>query len=907
MSRVSSISEASTQRISSAPAKSLDAFFQPRSVAIIGATEREKSVGRAVSANLIGGPFQTRTYLVNPKHTTVLGNVCYPNLDRLPEAVDLAIVVTPAATVPGVIRQCVDARIPAAVILSAGFRETGAAGRALEQQILSDARHAGMRVIGPNCLGIMNPATGLNATFAAGTPLAGRVAFISQSGALCTSILDWSLRENVGFSAFVSAGSMLDVGWGDLIDYFGDDPQTSSILMYMESIGDARSFLSAAREVARHKPIIVVKAGRTEQAAKAAVSHTGSLTGSDAALDAAFRRCGVLRVDRISDLFYLAEILGKQPRPQGPRLTILSNAGGPAVMAADALVAGGGQIADLTPETIHALNDLLPEHWSHQNPIDILGDAGADRYATAMQIVARDPNSDGFLIILSPQGMTNPAEVAERLKPYAKLTGKPMLASWMGGNQVAAGNEILRSAGIPTFPFPDSAARVFNDMWRHSFALESLYETPAYPKHEVEVDAGVAAAVIEGALAQGRELLTEVESKDVLAVYGIPTLTTRFAATADQAAELAEAIGYPVVLKLHSHTITHKSDIGGVRLNLADEAAVRAAYTAFAGAAGEAFDGVTVQPMAQVRGYELILGSSVDAQFGPVILFGSGGELVEIMQDQALALPPLNTTLAMRLMERTRIFRAFPGVRGHKPVDVGALAEIVVRFSRLVTEQPRIKEIDVNPLFVSSEQIVALDARILLHPAALSEAELPRTAIRPYPVSYVTQCTMQGDTPVTLRPIRPEDEPMMIRFHLTLSDDSVYYRYFQQLQLGQRVEHRRLTRQCFIDYDREMALVAERPDARGTSTEILGVGRMTRARGANEAELAVVVSDAHHNLGLGTQLVRSLIGIARQEGLERLTAFVLPENLSMRHVLEKLGFVVNYSRADHLIHAYLQL
>src|SRR5262245_60154711 len=510
MSRLSPISEIPGHELVSSPRRSLDAFFQPRAIALIGATQRERSVGRTVTANLLGGPFSSRTFLVNPKHSTVLGNVCYPGVDALPGPVDLAIVVTPAATVPGVIRECADAKIPAAVIISAGFRETGAAGRELEQQILGEARRAGMRLTGPNCLGIMNPVTGLNATFAADTALPGRVAFISQSGALCTSILDWSLRENVGFSAFISAGSMLDIGWGDLIDYFGDDPQTSSIVMYMESIGDARSFLSAAREVARNKPIIVVKAGRTEQAAKAAASHTGSMAGSDVVLDAAFRRCGVLRVDRISDLFYLAEILAKQPRPQGPRLTIVSNAGGPAVMATDALIAEGGQIAELSPETIEGLNKVLPQHWSHQNPVDIIGDADADRYAAAMNIVTKDPNTDGYLIILSPQGMTNPSEIAHRLAPYAKLTAKPVLASWMGGKQVGPGQRVLQAAGMPTFPFPDTAARLFHDMWRYSSNLQSLYETPAYPKDAEEIDSGGARAVINAARGAGRELLTEV-------------------------------------------------------------------------------------------------------------------------------------------------------------------------------------------------------------------------------------------------------------------------------------------------------------------------------------------------------------------------------------------------------------
>jgi acetyltransferase len=884
----------------------LGAFFAPGTVAVIGATETRGSVGRTLFENMTGSGFKGSVIPVNPHRSSVLGRQSYASVSAIPVSVDLAVVATPAATVPEAIRDCADAGVKSAVIISAGFRETGAAGLALEQQILAVARRSGMRVIGPNCLGIMSPLTGLNATFAADAAHPGSVAFLSQSGALCTSILDWSLRENVGFSAFVSVGSMLDVGWGDLIDYFADDPNTNSIVMYMESIGDARSFLSAAREVALNKPIIVVKAGRTEAAAKAAASHTGSLAGSDAVLDAAFRRSGVLRVDRISDLFYLAEILAKQPRPQGPRLTILSNAGGPAVMATDALIAAGGQMAQLSPQTVEALNGVLPKHWSHQNPIDIIGDAGADRYAAAMEIAARDPNTDGFLIILSPQGMTKPTEIAERLTPYAKLTGKPVLASWMGGSQVAAGQRTLQTAGIPTFPFPDTAARLFYDMWRYSSNLQSLYETPAYPKDAEDIDGERARTVIDAVRGGGRELLTEVESKQVLAAYGIPGPVTRLAASEAEAVQLAAEIGYPVVLKLHSLTVTHKSDIGGVRLNLRDEPAVRAAYAAIERAAGPSFQGVTVQPMVRAKGYELILGSSVDPQFGPVLLFGSGGELVEVMQDRALALPPLNTTLALRMMEQTRIFRALPGVRGHQPVDLNALAQLVVRFSRLVTEQPWIKEIDINPLLASADQLLALDARIILHPAHPSESDLPRTAIRPYPAHYTKHCVLKNGTKVVLRPIRPEDEPMMIRFHLTLMDSSVYLRYFHMIHLDQRIAHERLTRQCFIDYDREIALVAQFSDPT-RPREIMGVARMKKLHGVNEAEIAAIVSDPCHNSGLGTQLVRSLVEIARQEKLDRLVAVMLAENLAMQHVLKNAGFVMQYSPEDQLVQAELRL
>jgi acetyltransferase len=669
----------------------LSALFVPESVAIIGATDRPGTVGRTVLSNLIESPFRSKVYPVNPSHSELLGLKAYKSIGDIPEQVDLAIVVTPALAVAHVIGECVDAGAKAAVVISAGFRERGPEGTVLEQEIQQQLRRGTMRLIGPNCLGIMNPAIGLNATFARGTPKPGNVAFLSQSGALLTAILDWSQREEVEFSAIVSTGSMLDVGWGDLIDYFGDDPRTHSILVYMESVGDARSFLSAAREVSLSKPIIVIKAGRSEAASRAAASHTGALTGSDEVLNAAFRRCGVLRVHNIADLFYMAETLSKQPRPKGPRLTIVTNAGGPAVLATDELIANGGQLATLSEESLRGLDQFLPRHWSHNNPIDILGDADSERYPKALEIAAKDPNSDGLLVILAPQGMTDPSEVAERLQPYAQVSGKPLLASWMGGISVAPGEKILNTAGIPSFPYPDSAARAFTYMWRYSYNLHGLYETPTLVESlEPEgASRSRAAEVIDKAQNRGRVLLTELESKQILSYYGIPTVETRAANNEDEAVKHASEIGYPVVLKVFSETITHKSDVGGVELNLHDEPSVRSAFRAIKSSVTEnagrdQFLGVTVQPMVLSHGYELILGSSVDPQFGPVILFGSGGQLVEVYRDHAVALPPLNSTIAQRLMEQTHIFKALKGIRGRPPVDLVALENLLVRFSQLV-------------------------------------------------------------------------------------------------------------------------------------------------------------------------------------------------------------------------------
>src|ERR1035438_9933422 len=533
----------------------LDALFLPQSVAVIGASERAGSVGRSVLWNLLSSPFGGTVFPVNSKRPNVLGIKAYPSLRDLPDKVDLVVISTPADTVPDLIAESVELGIPAGIVISAGFKEHGEHGKELERQIAQTIRGK-MRL------------RGLNATFAHTVARAGNVAFISQSGALCTAVLDWSLRENVGFSGFVSIGSMLDVNWGDLVDYFGSDPRTHSIVIYMESIGDAGAFLSAAREVSLTKPVIVIKAGRTAAAAKAAASHTGALTGSDEVFDAAFRRSGVLRVNSIADIFFMSDVLAKQPRPRGKRLCILTNAGGPGVLATDALVAGGGELAELSPATIKAFDEILPAEWSHNNPVDILGDAEPERYAKSLEIAAKDPSIDGMLVVLTPQDMTNPTQIAEKLKPYAKGFGKPVLASWMGGAEVAAGEQILNQAGIPTFQFPDSAVRAFNYMWRYSYNLKGLYETPTLPAHEdAAMQRGKAERIIRDARQQGRTILTEYESKQLLKAYGIPTVETRIAVTEDEAVQAAQEIGFPIVIKLYSMTITHKTDVGGVLLN----------------------------------------------------------------------------------------------------------------------------------------------------------------------------------------------------------------------------------------------------------------------------------------------------------------------------------------------------
>lgn len=873
----------------------LNSIFAPKNVAVIGATEKEGSVGRTILWNLISSPFGGAVFPINPKRSSLLGIKAYPSISEVPDQVDLAVIVTPSKTIPGIISECVEAGVKGAIVISAGFKEIGPEGAELERELLTNAQKGNMRIVGPNCLGVMNPMSGLNATFAAGMARKGKVAFISQSGALCTSVLDWSFKENVGFSAFVSVGSMLDVDWGDLIYYLGDDPHTESIVIYMETIGDARSFISAAREVALTKPIIVIKPGRTEGAAKAAASHTGSLTGSDEVLDIAFRRAGVLRVDSISEIFSMAEVLGRQPRPKGPKLTILTNAGGPGVLATDTLLTTGGELAEISKETIEQLNEFLPFSWSHGNPIDIIGDADPDRYAKALEVAAQDVNSDGLLVILTPQAMTDPTATADALKAYAKTYDKPILASWSGGQEVAAGEGILNKAGIPTFEYPDDAARAFTYMWQSTFNLKSLYETPNFTDLDgTGPDRGKADKLINNARAEGRLLLTEVESKELLAAYNIPTTAMYIAESPEQAAMMSEKCGFPVVLKIHSETITHKTDVGGVKLNIKDQQEaikafneIKESVSKLAGA--EHFQGVSVQPMVKLEGYELIVGSSVDPQFGPVLLFGTGGQLVEVFKDRALGLPPLNTTLAKRMIERTKIAKALKGVRGRQPINLQELEKLLVYFSQLVVEQKWIKEIDINPLIASPDGLLALDARVVLYEKEKQEEDLPKLAIKPYPNQYVTEWKMENGKNTIIRPIKAEDEQLMFNFHKHLSDRSVYMRYLSPMILSERVTHERLARVCHCDYAREIALVVETEIE--NQRNIIAVGRLSKFKTAEEeARISLLVNDNYQGQGIGLELVKRLVAAAKDEKIKRIVAVMSAENSSMHKLCRKAGF-----------------
>lgn len=889
----------------------LQALFCPETVAVIGDVDQVGTGGHTLFCNLMNAPFQGAICAITARPSSLPEIPTYDRLQDVPYPIDLAVIVAPLARVPAILDDCIAVGVESALLISAGFRESGAIAPALEAEIRQRLQGSRLRLLGPNSLGIMNPRHGLNATLAGAIARPGSIGFISQSGALCRSILDWSAHERVGFSAFISLGSMMDVGWGDLITYLGDDPYTQSIIIHMESVGDARSFLSAAREVAFSKPIILIKGGRSEAAGRAVTSHTGAIADCDAVFEAAIRRCGVLRVNRLSELFNMAEVLAKRDfQLSGPRLTILSNSGGLGVLATDALIASGGQLGALSPDTLAQLDQVLPAEWSHQNPIDILGDADSNRFQRAMEIAIRDANTDGLLVIFTPQGVADPTDTAEKLTDLVEqlqdspLGHKPILASWMGGAEVLAGESILNHHQVPTYPYPDSAARLFNLMWQHSYSLRGLYETPLLPVgwEEGEPQRQVAQEMIHQARSQGRTVLNAAESAQLLGAYGIPVLSGRLVTQAEEAVAQAEFLGYPVVLKLPFKPGVHTPDQGGVELNLNSAAEVRTAFNTLTQRALDT--GVMVQPMVtRDGGYELLLASHIDPQFGPVITVGKGGRLLEIYRDRAVALPPLNTTLARRLLEQTQIYQALQGEQGYPAVSLAALEDLLVKFSQLVVEQRWIAAIAINPLWVQpstadsanlsghpTPPLVAIDAQVTLHGPEMTEADLPRLAIRPYPNQYVTAWPSPQGRSITLRPIRPEDEPLIVDFHRELSEESVYLYFAKPLSFRHRVAHERLARICFLDYDREITLVADYKQPGTGNHAILGAARLLKQHGFDTARFVLVVQDADQHQGLGTELLRQLIQVAQAEGLHRLSGTILAENAAMLRVASKLGF-----------------
>jgi acetyltransferase len=878
----------------------LDKIFNPQNVAIIGASDVEGSVGYAIVKNLSQLGYAGKVYFVNIRKSEIFGVKTYKTVDQIPEPVDLAMIATPAKNVPEVMEECGRAHVKGAIIVSAGFKETGPEGKALEDKILEVAKKYGIRVIGPNCIGIIRPRKNLNATFLDKMPKPGKIAFLSQSGALGSAILDWAIHENIGFSNFVSVGSMIDVDFGDLIDYFGSDPKTKSILMYIEGITEARKFMSAARHFARTKPIVVIKSGKFAESAKAAASHTGSLSGEDEIYDAAFKRAGIVRVEEIADLFNAAEVLGTQPLPKGPRLAVITNAGGPGVMATDALIARGGKLAKLSEKTLDALNAVLPTFWSKGNPIDVLGDARADRYKAAVEACLNDDTVDGILIILTQQAGSEPIDISKGLVELIRsktYQNKTILTSFMGFDAVQEANKIFNTNNIPTYSTPEQAIKTYMYMYSYQRNLELLYETP----EELPVDASPPKrpimAILRNAAFEKREVLTEDEAKKVLKYYNFPVLKTGVANNVDEAVALAQEMGYPVVLKILSPQIVHKSDAGGVVLDINSPNEVREAFEILIQRATDynpnaQIIGVTVQPMIEKKGHEIIIGGKTDPVFGPIILFGMGGIGVHLFKDHSIGLPPLNTTLIRRMMEETKVYQLLKGYRNVPPADLKRLDETMLLFSQLLIDFPQIKEIDINPLLIDEKEACILDARIVIDKDSVCKKFEPHEhmVISPYPKKYEMLWSLKNGQEVLLRPIKPEDEPMWLEMFQSFSEESIRYRFFQILK---DTPHEVRVRYCNIDYDREIAIVAEIVE--DGKRKILGVSRLNIEADGKNGEMAFIISDYWQGLGLGTKMVDYTLDIAKEMGVENVYAIMLQDNYRALSLTKKMGFNLEYN------------
>ncbi len=874
-------------------------LFEPASVAVIGASARAGAVGAVLIENMLEAGYRGALYAVNPKHREIRGVSCFPSIGEVPRRVDLAVVATPAPTVPEIINACGEAGVRAAVVISAGFSESGPAGAKLERALIENARRHRLRVLGPNCLGIMRPGVGLNATFARGHATPGTLGLISQSGAVCTAMLDWAAAHGVGFSCVVSLGGSTDVDFGEIVDYLLHDPKTEHILLYIEGVRDARRFMSALRAAARVKPVILMKVGRHPAGSRAAVSHTGALVGADDVFEAVVRRAGAVRVRTIGQLVAAAQALSSRVRPRGDRLAVITNGGGPGVMAADHASDLGITLAQLSDTTIEALQKSLPANWSHGNPVDLIGDADAARYAAALSACLFDPGVDGALVILTPQAMTAPLEVARVVAACAKETDKPLLTCWMGEQQVAESRRFFAERGIPTFRTPEPAI----DMFAHVSAFyrnqKMLLQAPGPLSHHPEPDIAGARLVIEGALAKHRTVLSEMEAKAVLAAFRVPIARAVRVHSANEAMLVAEETGFPVVMKIDSPDITHKSDVGGVRLNIANAQGARDAYRELAAGLERArpaarLEGIVIEPMvARLNGRELLVGVVRDPVFGPAITFGTGGTAVEVHADRAVALPPLNAVLADELVRGTRASRLLDAFRNLPPVDRSALEEVLLRVSEMVCELPEIHEMDINPLLADESGAVALDARIVL---GRTEPALPRyghMAIHPYPVQLVTAWTAPDGERVTVRPIRPEDAEIERDFVKQLSPEAKYFRFMNSLR---ELTPQMLARFTQIDYDREMALVAT--TARDGREAEIGVARYITNPDGSSCEYAIVVGDAWRRRGLGRYLMAQLIGIARSRGLARMSGDILAANRPMLALVASLGFVIDESPSE---------
>jgi len=886
------------------PAAQLDRLFNPTSIAVFGASDEDGSVAARVFANLLAGAFAGPIVPINPKHAEVSGRPCYATLAEARQPVDLAVIATPAATVADIVRQCGDADVRHAIVLSAGFGETGPSGRIREAELADTARQAGVRFLGPNCVGLVRPWLGLNATFLNADTPKGGLALISQSGALCSAISDWAEPHHLGFSAIVSLGNSLNIDFGDTLTFLATDPKTSAILLYVEGIRDARSFLSGLRIAARLKPVIVLKAGRHTQGSKAANTHTGALIGSDAVFDAALERAGAVRAETFGQLFAAAEILSAGRPARGKRLCIITNGGGAGVLAADR--AGDLQLDLPAPSeaTIQALNAFLPAYWSKSNPVDILGDAPPETYREAVRLCAQDDNFDGLLVMLTPQAMTQATDAAAKVvEALPSASGKPVLACWMGETSVADARNLLSRNRIPDFTTPERAVEAFSYLAKHELHRRLALETPGPLSDLTPPDIDGARMILTAALAEGRTVLSDIESKAILRAFRIPCNTTIAAGSAAAALVAAETVGFPVAMKINSPQIAHKSDVGGVRINVMSAADVQVAYRELTASAHSVRPdavvlGVTVEPMAKVEdARELVVGVSRDPVFGPTILFGAGGTMVEILRDSAVSLPPLNEVLANRFIERTRVAGLLRAFRNRAAVDRTAVINVLLRVSDLVCEFPEIEELDINPLMAGPQGVVAVDARIGISRPPASLGPYGHMAITPYPRHLVQRDLLADGTPLTIRPIRPEDAESEKSFVRELSEEARRFRFLYALH---ELPPDMLARFTQLDYAREMALVAFTEE--GGKPVQQGVARYVINPDGTSCEFAIVVSDKRQNQGIGTRLMTALIDAARDHRLTIMEGKVLATNRSMLQLMSDLGFTVTLSDDEPDIH-----
>jgi acetyltransferase len=870
----------------------LQKIFEPQSVAIVGASDRDNSVGAQVMRNIRENGFRGEIYPVNPKHQKIQGIKAYASITDIDHPIDLVVIAIPAMAIPGVMRECGDHGVGAAVVLSAGFAEIGKRGKALQHEIVDIARTFDIPLVGPNCLGVIRPRVGLNATFAKSSVKTGQVALVAQSGAFCTALLDWADSNGFGFSAVASLGATADVGFGDVLDYLAVDPETKSILLYIEGVSDARSFMSGLRVAARLKPVIVVKSGRNESGTRAAVSHTGALIGGDDVFDAAIQRAGAVRVNTVSQLFAAAQTLASGTRVEGPRLAIVTNGGGPGVMAADRASDLNVPLAELMPKTIDKLSAALPQHWSHSDPVDILGDADSERYRTATEIVLADQNVDGLLVLLTPQAMTDPTACAEGVIAATREINKPVLACWMGANLVKEGRQCFAKAGIPQFSSPEAGVDAFGYLACYRRNQKALLQAPPPLSKHREPDVEGARLIIEHAMGERRYTLSNAEAKAVLKAFHIPTSPSINVTSAADALIAAEGVGLPVAMKINSPDITHKSDVGGIRLNIREPRSVRTAFREMmdnvkAQSPDARVSGVTIEPMLErPHAREIMIGIAHDPVFGPVISFGAGGTAVEIFADSHVALPPLNEYLSRELIRGTRAARFLKQFRNLPEADATKLTDVLQRISEIACELPEIQELDINPLLVDEEGVIAVDARVIVAPPKTSTEHYGHMAIHPYPPELETIWQLPDGTDVSVRPIRPEDAEIEQDFVQNLSAESKYFRFMQSME---KLTPLMLARFTQIDYDREMALIAV-INEHTPQAHILGVVRYVSNPDKQSCEFALTVADDWQQKGIGRQLMQRLMTVARDRGIEIMEGDVLSHNSKMLRLCERLGF-----------------